>query len=167
MSQRNTTGTKGAAFIEDLAVQEDMEAKNEMARRLLEGVGVDKDEAKAVSLLKDCVAHGDADATMMLAKCCALGVGMEHNTKRAEALVSDAAKKGSDEARILLQLINEWKGKKNLDLRGLWNCACNEPSKKLIFVVSTERGKEECTIECVALVISIVPCRELNLNSLP
>ena len=65
-----------------------------MARRLLEGDGVDKDEAKAVSLLEDCVAHGDADAMVMLAKCCALGRGMEHNAERAEALVSDASKKG-------------------------------------------------------------------------
>ena len=90
-----------------------------MARRLMEGDGVDKDEAKAVSLLEDCVAHGDADAMVMLAKCCALGRGMEHNAERAEALVSDAAKKGNDEARILLQLINEWKGKQRIDLRGL------------------------------------------------
>ena len=90
-----------------------------MARRLLEGDGVDKDEAKAVSLLEDCVAHGDADAMVMLAKCCALGRGMEHNAKRAEALVSDAAKKGNNEARILLQLINDWKGKQRVDLERL------------------------------------------------
>ena len=87
-----------------------------MARRLLEGDGVDKDEAKAVSLLEDCVAHGDADAMVMLAKCCALGRGLEHNAERAEALVSDAAKKGNDEARILLQLINDWKGKQEIKL---------------------------------------------------
>ena len=80
-----------------------------MARRLLEGDGVDKDEAKAVSLLEDCVTHGDAGAMVMLAKCCALGHGIEHNAKRAEALVSEAAEKGNDEARILLQLINDGK----------------------------------------------------------
>ena len=74
----------------------------EMARRLMEGDGVDKDEAKAVSLLEDCVAHGDADAMVMLAKCCALARGMERNAERAEALVSEAAKKGNNEARILL-----------------------------------------------------------------
>ena len=99
--------------------QEDMEAKREMARRLMEGDGVDKDEAKAVSLLEDCVAHGDADAMVMLAKCCALGCGMEHNAKRAEALVSEAAKKGNKKARILLQLINDWKGNEHIDLSGL------------------------------------------------
>ena len=75
-------------IIEDSATQEDMEAKREMARRLMEGDGVDKDEAKAVSLLEECVAHGDTDAMVMLAKCCALGRGMEHNAERAEALVS-------------------------------------------------------------------------------
>ena len=87
-----------------------------MAERLIEGDGVDKDEAMAVLLLEDCVARGDAVAMLMLAKCCALGCGMEHNAERAEALVSDAAKKGNDEARILMQLINDWKGKESIDL---------------------------------------------------
>ena len=85
----------------------------------MEGDGVDKDEAKAVSLLEDCVAHGDAYAMLMLAKCCALGRCMRHQAERAEALLSEAAEKGNDEARILLQLINEWKGKQRIDLRGL------------------------------------------------
>ena len=96
-----------------------MEVKRETARRLLEGDDVDKDEAKAVSLLEDCVAHGDADAMVMLAKCCALGRGMKPNAERAEALVSDAAEKGNDEARILLQLVNDWKGKESIDLGSL------------------------------------------------
>ena len=119
MSQNNTTGTQDAAVLEESGIQEDMEAKREMARRLLEGDGVDKDEAKAVSLLEDCVAHGDADAMVMLAKCYALGHGMEHNAERAEALVSDAAEKGNDEARFLLRLINNWKRKESIDLWGL------------------------------------------------
>ena len=111
--------TQGAPILDDSVTQEDMDAKREMARRLLEGDGVDKDEAKAVSLLEDCVAHGDADAMVMLAKCCALARGMEHNAERAEALVSEAAKKGNHEARFLLQLINDWKGKERIDLIGL------------------------------------------------
>ena len=90
-----------------------------MAKRLMEGDGVDKDEAKAVSLLEDCVAHGDTDAMVMLAKCCALGLGMEHNAERAEALVSEAAEKGNHEARFLLRLINDGKGKEEIDLRCL------------------------------------------------
>ena len=90
-----------------------------MARRLMEGDGVDKDEAKAVSLLEDCVAHGDADAMVMLAKCCALAHGMGHNAERAETLVSKAAEKGNDEARFLLQLINNWKGDERIDLSSL------------------------------------------------
>ena len=96
-----------------------MEAKREMARRLLIGDGVDKDQAKAVSILEDCVAHGDTDAMVMLAKCCALARGMEHNAERAEALVSDAAEKGNHEARILMQLINDWKGKERISLWSL------------------------------------------------
>ena len=99
--------------------QGDMKTKRKMAKRLMEGDGVDKDEAKAVSLLEDCVAHGDADAMVILAKCCVLGCSMEHNAERVEALVSDAAEKGNHEARILLQLINDWKGKEDIDLSGL------------------------------------------------
>ena len=52
--------------MEEAIPQTEIEAKRESARRLLEGDGVDKDEAKAVSLLEDCVAHGDADAMVML-----------------------------------------------------------------------------------------------------
>ena len=119
MSLDSVTRTESAPILEDSATREDMEAKREMARRLVEGDGVDKDEAKAVSLLEDCVARGDADAMVMLAKCCALGRGIKHNAERAEALVSDAAEKGNDEARILSQLINDWKGKERIDLIGL------------------------------------------------
>ena len=103
--------------MDDSAAQEDMEAKREKARRLMEGDGVDKDKAKAVSLLEDCVAHGDTDAMVMLAKWCALGRGMEHDAEHAEALVSEAAEKGNDEARILLRLI-KWKGKQSTNLWG-------------------------------------------------
>ena len=107
-----------------------MEAKREMARRLLIGDGVDKDQAKAVSILEDCVAHGDADAMVMLAKCCALARGMEHNAERAEALVSDAAQKGNHEARILMRFINYWKGKESIPFGGLRKCLLNKHKEK-------------------------------------
>ena len=134
MSQNNTTATQGAASLDDSATQEDMEAKREMARRLMEGDGVDKDKAKAVSLLEDCVAHGDTDATVMLAKCCALARGMEYNAERAESLVSEAAEKGNHEASFLLELINDWKGKEAIELRGL-RFFSNTQKGKYIFVV--------------------------------
>ena len=133
MPQKNTTERQGAAILEDSATQGDMEAKREIARQLLFGDGVGKDETKAVSLLEECVAHGDADAMMMLAKCCALGRGMEHNAERAEALVSEAAKKGNHEARILLQLINEWKEEEYIYLGGLRSVfSMNSNEKKLM-----------------------------------
>ena len=119
MSQDDTKETQGAANMEEPAAQRDIEANREMAERLLEGDGVDKDEEKAVSLLEDCMAHGDADAMLMLAKCCALGRGMKYNAKRAEALMSDAAKKGNNEARFLMKLINDWKGEESVDLESL------------------------------------------------
>ena len=107
------------AELNALVVKGDSKAKAELARRLLEGEGVNKDEAKAVSLLEDCVAHGDADATVMLAKCCALGRGIGHNAERAEALVSEAAKGKNKEASSLNMLINEWREKERLYLDGL------------------------------------------------
>ena len=100
--------------------QGDIQAKKEMARRLLEGEGMDKDEGKAVSLLEDCVAHGDAYAMMMLAKCCALGCGTEQSTERAEMLLIDSAKKTNKEALSLIKLINDWKAKERIDLSGLF-----------------------------------------------
>ena len=93
--------------------------KRELARRLMEGDGVDKDEAKAVSLLEDCVILDDPYAMLMLANYWACGWGMEHKAERASALVSEAAKKGNDEARFLLRLINDWKGKNYIDLKRL------------------------------------------------
>ena len=129
MSQSNTTGTQSVANLDDSATQGDMGAKRVMARRLMEGDGVDKDEAKAVSLLEDCAAHGDTDAMVMLAKWCALARGMEHNAERAEALVSEAAKKGNDEARILLRLINKWKEKEHIDLGCLRKCFIKKHKK--------------------------------------
>ena len=98
-----------------------MEAKREMARRVLEGDGVNKDEAKAVSILEDCVAHGDADAMLMLAKCCALARGMEQDKGRAQTLISESAKQGNDEARKLMQVINNWKGGECDGLHTLFN----------------------------------------------
>ena len=96
-----------------------MEAKRKMARRLLFGNGVDKDEAKAVSILEDCVARGDPAAKYQLAKCFALARGMEHNAERAEALLSDAAEKGHFEARLLMRFISNWKGLQHIDLCSL------------------------------------------------
>ena len=114
--------TEGSEILEDSATQGDMEAKRELARQLLEGDGVDKDDAKAVSLLEDCVAHGDADAMLMLARCCALARGIERNAERAEALVSNAAEKGNSEAQYLMKPINHWKGEEHVSLRGLRKC---------------------------------------------
>ena len=96
-----------------------MEAKREMARRLLIGDGVDKDQAKAVSILEGCVALGDADAMLMLAKCCALAHGMEHNVERAEALLFKAADKGNCDAQVMSQKISSWKKQKRIQVSGV------------------------------------------------
>ena len=119
MAEKQDMNVQEGASVDSSMAQDDKGAKREMARRLLEGDGADKDEAMAVSLLEDCVAHGDTDPMVMLAKWCALGRGIEHNAERAEALVSEAAEKGNHEARILLRLINNWKRKESIDLWGL------------------------------------------------
>ena len=150
--------------MDESATQEDMEEKREMARRLLEGDDVDKDDAKAVSLLEDCVAHGDADAMVMLAKCCALGRGMEHNAERAEALVSEAAEKGNHEARILLQPINRWKRKKRMLWWSLYLFLMDLKEKTHVGVISALCVEEDCTVVPVAFVMNIVQWRNLDLK---
>ena len=101
---------------------------------------MDKDEAKAVSLLEDCVAHGDTDAMVMLAKCCALGRGVERNAERADALVSEAAEKGNDEARILLKLINDWKGEESISLWSLRYVLSSALKENVTFVLFFQRN---------------------------
>ena len=117
MSQNKTTETQNAAILEELMAQGDIEPR-EFAELLLEREDEEEREL-AVFLLEDCVAHGDTDAMVMLAKCCALAHGMEHNAERAEALVSEAAEKGNYKARLLMHLINDWKGQKYIALWGL------------------------------------------------
>ena len=140
--------------------------KRELARRLMEGDGMDEDEAKAVSLLEDCVDRGDTSAMLTLARYCAFGLGINQNPERAEALVSDAAKKRNDEARILMKLINDWKGKQSIDLDGLKKYLF-KGFNDMVHVCSVFAGclDRECTIECVALVMAIVPCQRLHLRS--
>lgn len=96
--------------------QEDIKTKREVAKRLLKGKGVDKDESKAVSILEECVAFGDVDSMLTLAKCCAFAHGMEQNVERAMELVSNAAEKGNEEAHGLMKLINDWKGNQSIVL---------------------------------------------------
>ena len=137
--------------MEESATQGDMEAKREMAKRLLKGDGVETDEAKAVSLLEDCVAHGDHDAMVMLAKCCALGCGMERNAELAEELLSNAGKKGNEEAQRLMQIINHCKGKQSIDLEGLQKCFLVYLKKEARFDVVSCRaclGRTRCGACC-------------------
>ena len=96
-----------------------MDAKRELARRLMKGNGVPQNHPIAVALLEDCVTLGDTDAMLLLAKRCAFGHGMEHNAERAEALISDAAEKGNDEALSLMKLLTKMKKKKDVYLWSL------------------------------------------------
>lgn len=95
------------------------DAKKELARRLIDGKEVKKNDARAASLLKECVIDGDAEAMLMLAKCYAFGIGVPQNGMQAEELVSESAKMGNKEALFLMELLNDWKGKKTIVFKGL------------------------------------------------
>ena len=119
MTDKQTAQEQDNAQLDVSAAQKHVEEKREQARKLMEGNGVPQNHPKAVTLLEDCVALGDTDSMLMLAKCCAFGRGMEQNAERAESLISEAANKGNEEAQGLMRLINDWKGRCRIDMRGL------------------------------------------------
>ena len=119
MAEKKDVKTQSVDELEVLVGQGDMDAKRELAIRLIEGNGVPQNHPKAVALLEDCVALGDAEAMLMLAKCCAFGHGMDHNAGRAESLTSEAANKGNKEAQCLMSLVDDWKGRNSINLSGL------------------------------------------------
>ena len=96
--------------------QGDMDAKKELANRLMEGNGVPQNHPKAVALLEDCVATGDTESMLMLAKCCALGHGTEYDAGRAKSLISEAANKGNEDAQSLMQDIHFYEKHYDVDL---------------------------------------------------
>ena len=119
MTHKKDVKAQSVDELEVLVGQGDMDAKRELAIRLMEGNGVPQNHPKAVALLEDCVALGDTDAMLILANCCAFGHGMEYNARRAESLISEAANKGNEEALFLMKLISNWKGQQSINLRGL------------------------------------------------
>ena len=166
MTDKKDVKAQSVDELDVLVGQGDMDAKRELAIRLIEGNGVPQNHPKAVALLEDCVALGDADAMLMLAKCCAFGHGMEHDAERAESLISEAANKGNKGAIRLMELINECKVQKSIDLSSLSCPHRKKLSRKFIFMFDTERIKGELTIERVCLLMNIVQCKAINLRSL-
>ena len=118
MTDKKDVKAQSVDEVDVLVAQGDMDAKRELAIRLMEGNGVPQNHPKAVALLEDCVALGDTDSILILAQCCALGYGMERDAERAESLISEAANKGNHEALCLMDLINHWKGQKSVNLWG-------------------------------------------------
>ena len=109
--------------------EEDIDAKRELAIRLMEGNGVPQNHPKAVALLEDCVTLGDTDAMLILSKCCAFGYGIEHDAELAESLISEAANKRNEEALCLMKLINELKEKDSVNLSCLSGACWKRISK--------------------------------------
>ena len=125
MTDKKDVKAQSVDELEVLVGQGDIDAKRELAIRLIEGNGVPQNHPKAVALLEDCVTLGDTEAMLLLAKCCAFGHGMERDAERAESLISEAANKGNHEALSLMKLINGWKGQKSINLLGLF-CSLEE-----------------------------------------
>ena len=119
MPPKKKPRTQSATVLERPAPKGGKETKKALAKRLLEGDGVEKNEEQAVSLLEECVARGDAVSMLTLARCCAFGRGTRQDAMRAEELLSGAAAKGNKEAQSFLELIHEWKGLDEVDLKGL------------------------------------------------
>ena len=100
--------TQTIAELETSVKKGSKDAKKELARRLIDGKEVKKNDARAASLLKECVIDGEAEAMLMLAKCYAFGIGVPQNGMQAEELVSESAKMGNKEALFLMELLNDW-----------------------------------------------------------
>ena len=86
------------------------------------GKGVEKNEARALTLLNECVAGGDSDAMLILAKCCAYGRGMERDAGQAQRLIAEAAKQMNNKAQDFHRLISNYGQQECIDLAGLWKC---------------------------------------------
>ena len=138
MTEKNDVKAQGLDELEDLVGQGDMDAKRELAIRLMEGNGVPQNHPKAVALLEDCVALGDTESMLMLAKCCAFGHGIGHDAERAELLISKAANKGNKEALCLMKLINDWKGQQSINLSGLSSSHRKKLSRFFCFLTQNE-----------------------------
>ena len=109
---------------EDSVEQKGIEAKKELAKRLMEGEGVEKNDEKAVLLLEECVTLGDADAMFMLGKCCALGRGTKKSAHRAGVLITESVKRGIVQGESLYWLMMKCIGSTKVDISGL--CRPNE-----------------------------------------
>ena len=119
MSGKKRPRSESEGDVDDSLIKKDIKSKKDLAKQLLEGREVEKDEAKAVSLLEECVSHGDANAMLTLAKCCALGRGIKRDAKRAYDLIEESARQGNFEATRLWWLALGCFGAVQIDLDGL------------------------------------------------
>ena len=142
MTDKKDMKARSVDELEVLVGQGDMDAKRELAIRLVEGNGVPQNQTIAVALLEDCVTLGGTEAMFMLAKCCAFGHGTERDVERAESLISEAAKKGNEEAQCLMKLISNWKGKDSINLCCLSGSHKKKLSRLLILCLTQGKSRE-------------------------
>ena len=83
-----------AAGLEQLAVEGDAKAQFSLAMMFMSGLGVDKDEAVAISWFEASARQGDINAKARLAGMYARGQGVEKDVDRAFVLGKEAADKG-------------------------------------------------------------------------
>ena len=134
MTDKKDMKTQSVDELEVLVEQGDMDAKRELAIRLMEGNGVPQNHPKAVALLEDCAAHGEADAMIMLAHCCAFGYGIEQDVERAEELICEAANKGNEEALCLMKHLDDFQGEQMIGSTGLF-CPMEERFESIHSIV--------------------------------
>ena len=166
MTENRNVKKQSLKELNDSVSQGNVEAKTELARRLLKGKDVDKDEKKAISILEECAALGDAQAMFMLAVCCTLGRGVEHNMERAKALLSEAAGKGFSAAQCLNQLINKQGKRESVEFEGLFitcaMCITNLASYRVLFVFKQDVCRDETKMAVLAL--NFITCNSVSLQ---
>ena len=108
MTERKDVETLSIKELEDLTDEFEFDAMVELARRLIDGKGVEKDVARAVSLLEECLEFGDEIGGLFLAECYAIGHGVEQDVERAEAIISEGAKELFNvDFRMLKEFLDE------------------------------------------------------------
>ena len=165
MTDKKDVKAQSVDEMDALVGQGDMDAKRELAIRMMEGNGVPQNHPKAVALLEDCVALGDAEAMLILANCCAFGHGMEHDAERAESLISEAANKGNEEALCLMDLVNRYKGDDGIDLTSLLEYKKKRSLHSPLKIPITGQIFE-LSGASIRLFMNLVPCKALILLSL-
>lgn len=85
--------------------KETYEAKYQLGKLYLNGIGGSKDEVAGVKLIEDAANNGNTEAQVLFGKCLLKGIGTQINLAKARKYFKDAKDKNSAEAAYQLGLI--------------------------------------------------------------